>query len=1011
MGWVMRSGLLIRWHVAIPCLVLWVSSLASATWAEEPPDRPDVPPDFPTPTQIQASLRLDPGLKAELVAAEPEVESPVAMAFDEAGRLWVAEMRDYPHGPEPGKPPLSRVKVLEDRDGDGRFETGVIFQDQVSFANGVLPWRGGALITAAPFIKWLKDGDGDGKADQGETLYEGFAALNPQLRVGHPNLGLDGWIYVANGLRGGKVKRAGRDDMAAIDLGGMDFRFDPDRDRGEAISGMGQFGLSFDDWGRRFVCDNRHHVRHVVLPHHAIKRNPYLAAPGVLQDVPEGEQAAGGGGMRIYPVSKNWTTSSQHVGQFTAACSVFVYGGDLLPGSYRGAVFTCDPTGNLVHEEILRDDGASFRSRAARPGVEFLASPDERFRPVFLANGPDGALYVVDMARAVIEHPDFMPVELKKRPDLLIGRDKGRIWRIVPDVPPGDGKPARPDLAGASTDHLVTLLAHPNAWWRTTAQRLLLGRDDPRTVTLLRASCDRSRGPLARLHAAWLLETMGVLGDEQIVDLSESDVAGLRENAVKLAEPRLGRSTALRDRLVALAGDPDARVRFQVALGLGAWDDSRIVEPLARIARAGADDRWTRLAVAAAVPERAGELIARLVGPGNGSPLAATPGTIALIRELSALVGARHDATEVADTLEALLASGGPDASRWPLAGLDGLVDAMARRGTKLADVLKASPGGGDGRDRLDARIDVLLGQAAEAAADTRRATDDRLDAVRLLTQAPWGSTAPLLARLLGEDPEQSVRLAAVRAASSHKEPEVGPWLIDRLKTVTPAVHREILAALTRQPDRVKLLLDAVEARRITPGDIDAVATTQMINGGRPETRERARTLLKASLPEERRQVLERYKSAAEREGEPARGRQVFQKNCATCHQVAGVGVNVGPDIADTRVKTREQLLSDILNPNGAIDGNYLNYAVSTRSGQVMNGLIAAESASSLTLKRAEGQTDVILRQDIDEVRSTGASLMPEGLEKNVSLDEMCDLLAFLKNWRYVDGGPPTAAP
>jgi putative heme-binding domain-containing protein len=228
---------------------------------------------------------------------------------------------------------------------------------------------------------------------------------------------------------------------------------------------------------------------------------------------------------------------------------------------------------------------------------------------------------------------------------------------------------------------------------------------------------------------------------------------------------------------------------------------------------------------------------------------------------------------------------------------------------------------------------------------------------------------------------------------------------------VTPAVHREILAALIRQPGRAGLLLDAIEAQRLAPGDLDAVATTQLVNGGRPELRERARALLKTSLPEERRQVIERYRPAVDGQGDPGRGRLVFQKNCATCHHVAGVGVNVGPDIADTRVKTRDQLLSDILNPNGAIDGNYLNYAVSTKSGQVLNGLIAAESASSLTLKRAEGQTDVILRQDIDEIRSTGASLMPEGLEKNVSPDEMSDLLTFLKNWRYLDGGPPTAAP
>jgi putative membrane-bound dehydrogenase-like protein len=971
---------------------------------------------FPTPAEIASSLRLDPGLRAELVAGEPEIESPVAMAFDEEGRLWVVEMRDYPHGPPPGQRPESRIKILDDRDGDGRYETSVIFEDALSFPNGVLPWQGGAIITAAPYIKWLKDTDGDGRSDRGEILYEGFSTDNPQLRVSHPNLGLDGWIYVANGLRGGRVQRHRRPEGPVIELGGMDFRFDPIKDRGEAISGMGQFGLTFDDWGRRFVCDNRHHVRHIVLPHNAIRRNPYLAAPAVIQDVSEGELGEGDSGAKTYPLSKNWTTSSLALGRFTAACSVFVYRGDLLPASYRGAVFTCDPTGNLVHEETFQDDGASFRTRPARAGVEFLASPDDRFRPVFLGHGPDGALYVVDMARAVIEHPQFMPIELKNRPDLLVGKDKGRIWRIVPD-PAGTAtgtKARRPHLAAASAEELVALLGHPNAWWRTTAHRLLLTRNDPGTPALLHACAEGASEPLARLHAAWLLDASGALDDALIVALSRDESPGLRENAAMLAESRIMTSAVLQRRLAELADDPVAKVRFQVALSLGGWNDDRIIDPLRRIALAGAGDSWTRLAVASAVPERAGALIAALLQPRAGPVLQATPERLALVRELSAQVGARRDGSEVAATLETLLANEGPEPARWQLAGLDGLVEGMARRGTKLAVILEHLPRSGVSQERtaaLRSRLDAWLRQAAEVASDTRRETGDRVDAVRILAQAPWSTVESLLARLLTADPAPEVRLAAVQAAALHDEPAVAPWLLQYLRQVTPAVQREILASLIRQPERVTVLLDEVERRRLAPGDLDAIAITQLIRTGRPDLRERARTLLTEGLPQDRRQVLARYQPAVDQEGEAARGRLVFQKNCATCHNVAGVGVRVGPDIADTRIKTRGQLLFDILNPNGAIDGNYLNYTVSTRDGQVHGGMIAAESASSLTLKRAEGQTEVILRQDIDEVRSTGASLMPEGLEKSISIDEMRDLITFLKNWRYDDGRPPAALP
>ena len=202
-------------------------------------------------------------------------------------------------------------------------------------------------------------------------------------------------MYVANGLRGGKVRRGDTKSEPPVSLSGMDFRFDPISGRHEAISGMGQYGLTFDDWGRRFVCDNHHHIRHVVLPNRYLKRNPYLAVPAVLEDTSELEAAVPGAGAKVYPLSKNWTTSNLHAGRFTAACGVFVYRGNLLPEPYRGAAFTCEPTGNLIHCETLTPHGASFRSRPPREGTEFLATPDDWCRPVYITSGPDGAMYFV----------------------------------------------------------------------------------------------------------------------------------------------------------------------------------------------------------------------------------------------------------------------------------------------------------------------------------------------------------------------------------------------------------------------------------------------------------------------------------------------------------------------------------------------------------------------------------------------------------------------------------------
>jgi putative heme-binding domain-containing protein len=232
----------------------------------------------------------------------------------------------------------------------------------------------------------------------------------------------------------------------------------------------------------------------------------------------------------------------------------------------------------------------------------------------------------------------------------------------------------------------------------------------------------------------------------------------------------------------------------------------------------------------------------------------------------------------------------------------------------------------------------------------------------------------------------------------------VGLW-----PSAGPPVRREILEAMLRRPERISFLLDEIEAKRVKASEIDASRTRQLVNHPDAKIRERSKKLLQDNLPADRLEVLKKYQAALAMKGDAKRGREVFKHNCATCHKVAGVGIDVGPDIADTRTKTLAALLNDILVPNAAIDNNYINYLVTTKDGRVLTGMLAAETATSVTLKRAEGQTDTLLRKDIDEITSTGISLMPDGLEKNITVAEMADLLRFLKDWRYLDGTVPTA--
>ena len=956
-----------------------------------------------TPQEAQKLFQLPKGLRIELVACEPQIESPVAMAFAPDGKLWVVEMRDYPNGPKTGEKPGGRIRVLEDKDGDGFYETSTVWADNLLFANGLLLWDMGVIVTAAPHILYIEDDKG--KAGKRTILFEGFAAENPQLRLSNPILGLDGWIYCANGLRGGKVVNPRDPKAKPIDLSGMDFRFNMLTGQAEAISGLGQYGNTFDDWGNRFVCDNRHHLRHIVIENRYLKRNPNLAALGVVEDISILEDGPLSSGGKIYPLSKNWTTSTLHEGRFTAACGVFIYRGQLLGKPYGGAAFTCDPTGNLVHGESMEQKGATYQSKPFEKGKEFLASPDDWFRPVFLTHGPDDAMYVVDMYRAVIEHPEFMPPELQKRPDLTAGKDKGRIWRIVPEKH-NSLKARRSFKAKPTLQDKLEALKSPEPWQRLTAQHLLqidkpgLGPDVLGKIGQF--ATDHSRHDFLIQQLAWL----GLTGSTGISTLNHNNNPRLRENGILLLEKTNFNDGNWPDIIQIFAKDPDPRVRFQAALTLGELkldkrivDASRIVDSLAEIALAGAEDRWTRLAVESSLAGKAEPFLRRLVRDQFESKI--TAGNVELVREVATLTAAEGNALQAVGHAEKM-----HQAPQWQLAIAVGLAEGLARKGKNISSEIN----GKIPEYLVPSRrwfFEELLPRTRKQALDGKLPVGERLIALKLFNQDKWEVVNKPLSALLNDDPALEIRLAAVRSLGSFANEEAAKVLVENWRSHGPAVRREIIEAMFRDQQRIGIFLDEIEAKRIKGGDLDPLRARQLLNHPNKDLRARAEKLLKNHLPADRAQVLARYQPALTMKGDGKRGQEIFKKNCATCHRVHGIGIDVGPDIADTRTKTLSALLTDILNPNAAIDANYVNYVVVTKTGRTITGLLTNETAASITLKRAEGQTDVVLRQDIDELQSSGISLMPEGLEKTITIAEMADLLSFLKNWRYLDGTVP----
>jgi putative membrane-bound dehydrogenase-like protein len=588
----------------------------------------------PPPRSPQSSLSSilpRPGFKVELVAAEPLVADPIDIAWGPDGKAWVVEMTDYPLGmdedghvglPDPIGTPGGRVRFLEDTNGDGRYDRSTVFLEPVAFPSGVMPWRKGVLVTAAPEIFYAEDTDGDGKADLRKTLFRGFREGNQQHRVNHPRWGLDNWVHAANGDSDGVVRSL--ETGEETEISGRDLRFRPDEGLIEPQTGRAQFGRNRDDWGNWFGCNNNNPGWHYVLADHYIRRNPHVAAPKGRLDLtasrdayPGGRvvthcfydqptpAAMGGYGIRTYPPSRG------QPGRWTCICGAMIYRDDLFGPAFTSNLFVSDSVYNVIHRMILTPQGVTFRGRRAadEQHSEFLASSDPWFRPATVRTGPDGALWVVDMYRFVIEHPEWIDDRLEKTLQLRRGHDRGRIYRIYPV----DKRPRSiPRLDKLDTAGLVAALDSPNGWQRDMAQQMLVWRKDKAAIGPLETMVAGSRRALARLHALCTLDGLAALGAEVLVRALADEHPGVRRHAVRLSESLLGSNPALGKALLNLVEDPDPQVRLQLAYSLGEWDDPRAGRALGRMAVRAADDPYLSAAVMSSATGHVEQMIARV---------------------------------------------------------------------------------------------------------------------------------------------------------------------------------------------------------------------------------------------------------------------------------------------------------------------------------------------------------------------------------------------------------------
>jgi putative membrane-bound dehydrogenase-like protein len=1000
-----------------------------------------------TPEESRKSFKLPDGFRIELVASEPLLAEPTGMCFDARGRLFVCELHGYnrdgyydilelnkngvldkavrriPASKEAeeraAKETYGTIKLLEDTKGDGHFDRLTIFADHLPPCYGVVPAGDGVIAICAPDIVFLADRDGDGKAEVKEKLFTGFGVGEIWTRISNPRWGVDNWIYVASGATSGGTI-TGPHLKNEVRLGNTCFRFKPDGSRLEPVSGgTSGFGLALDDWGDRFLVTNQQHALYVApLPYQALARNPYYAAANPIVNI-----SSYGHPAKVFPTSKpdpwrrkrgeqpEWVkfygSAETDAGLFTSACAPLIYQADLFPAAYRGNHFSCEPAQNLVHRCLLEPKGAGFTAKRAVEGKEFLTTTDGWFRPVNLSVGPEGALYVVDMYREIIEDYSAIPRYLQQQyvEGLKNGYDKGRIWRVLA----GDATPERKaNLAMADANDLVAELGSPNIWRRITAQRLLVERGEKKAVPALKKLAASGSTPQARLHALYTLDGLGALESERVERALGDEHYGVRVNALQLVERWFNKEPSLLKAALKLTDDAHPKVRLQLAFSLGECNESKALEALGRLARSEGDDPWMQTAILSAVPTRAARLAEALLrDTGAGK---------ALLKPLGAVVGARNQQEEMADLLWAVASLKGDSGPETQINVLSGLIDGLGRakprprvsaEEQRALETLLESPSSevrplvmrtaGVMQLTDSPKIKEARTAAIKTALDAERKVAERVDALILLTGAPTADLEPLRQLLSPREP-LDLQLGTIQLLAATEGNAVVPILLKEWTGYSPRVQTVILDTLCSRQDRLPLLLDAIEKKVVDRSSVPAARQTQLLENPDAKIRDRAKALFaNRATSEDRKKVLEGYRESLTLKPDARRGKLVFEQQCQKCHQLNGVGFAVGPDLAAIQNRPDEAVLIDILDPSSTITAGYKAYQVITTNGKVYAGTLAEETATSVTLRREKGEQDVILRRDIDSMKASAKSLMPDGLEKEISRQDMANLIGYLR--------------
>jgi putative membrane-bound dehydrogenase-like protein len=947
-------------------------TLLAADPVPDPKELPRIP--FTAAKDARKTFTVKEGFDLQLAAAEPLVVDPVAMCFDEFGRMFVVEMIGYS---ERQHEKLGRVRRLVDTNGDGRFDKSTIFAKGLAWPTAVFCANGGVYVGVTPDLFFFKDTDGDGVSDVQKKIFTGFgkARLNVQGIFNSLRWGLDNRIHGATAHNGGDITQPGTDGKP-VSLRGRDFSFDPRTREFRAESSTAQHGMTFDDFGRKFVCSNSSHIQAIIYPARYAGRNPHFALPS--QRVGIAADGAAAPVFRLSPdepwriVRTRWRIAKavrgpvegggRVSGYFTAATGITIYRGDALGKNFRGNAFIADAGSNLIHRKLLRYNGV--QPIAVRPKDErkreFIASTDNWFRPVQFANAPDGCLYVADMYRETIEHPWSIPLSIKKYLDLNSGNNRGRIWRIAPK----GFKPPKRKLPGEMTsEELVAALASPNGWTRDTAARLIYERQEKSVVPALGKLLTTPFESTRRIHALWALRGLGALESHHVLRVLKNGAPQARVHGLILANDFLA-NKKVAVAVFAQSDHPSAAVRFQFALTASRLpnSDEKMIALAFALGRSNGD-RWNEAAVMNALTANLGGLfVAMNLDPG-------TSATAKL--ELLKLIGRRNQPREVGKVMQVI-------ARRSPNAETIAWVNALGKAAGPLPALQKEAL----------RWMTLPANEKSDAAL---------IPAMGLVARQGYAVAAPALLGAARSRKSDAVRVAVVQTLAKFREVKVAGDLLGMWPKASRRVRAEILAALVTRTERVAALLAAVEKNGVAKGDIPP-ATINILRGQK-DAKLRARAVAIFGAPakaKSRAQVVKEFLPALALKGNAAKGKTIFTGRCAICHKHGKEGSALGPDLVTIKTTGREKILTNFIDPNREVLASYVAYNIATYDGEEIVGLLGEETTTHVRIKLPLGQQRLLPRTAVKSMRSAGKSIMPEGLEAGLTKQQMADLLEFI---------------